>query len=325
MSDTQKRALLAVAAMVVLAMLIAGCGRNVVAKVGGHKITQQEYYDRLERLPYRDVSSSKQTESGEWVLERLITEELILRLADKEKVTPTDEQIDKRLAELRKQPGFETKMKDSGFTKDQLSELIRIDEAVFNLQTKGVKVTDAEIKAYYNENKDARFTEPESSYVSAIFVNSRADADKAIKLLEKGVDFGTVCRSLCSEPSLAARDGEIEVPIVRGDDSRVSKAVQDVIFNTPVGKFTKPISGGNSGYVIFKVREHQSQKTQKLADVEYQIKQQLMIEKGKAKNINLEDQMTEFRKSAKIEVNILRYKKQLLQKGTAAAPEETVK
>lgn len=311
MSSTHRKLILVVIAAIALTTFVVGCGRNSVARVDGSKIARQEYYNRLERLPYRDPVNGRQSEAGAWVLERMITEQLILRLSEKDKVPPTEDQIDERLANAQKQPDFATNLKEAGVTKDQLREMLRIEQAAFNLQTKGVKVSDKEIKAYYEANKTTRFTDAERAFVSAIFVNSRADADKALSLLEKGVEFSTVARTLCSSPTLAAQGGRLREPIVRGD-RRVPELVQNIILDTPKGKYTKLIPGDGGGFVIFKVNNHLPEKTKSLKEVEYSIRQQLMVQKGvEKKNINVEEQLAKYREKAKIEISIDRYKKQL--------------
>ena len=115
---------MAVLATILLAVFIVGCGRDTVARVNGQKITRQEYYDRLERLPYRDPMNGRQMEAGAWVIDRLVTEKLILGMAQKEKVSPTDEQIEERVDNAQKQPGFAGELKKAGLTKDQFKDRI---------------------------------------------------------------------------------------------------------------------------------------------------------------------------------------------------------
>lgn len=305
MSSTAKRVLFFVIAAAVIATFMVGCGRGTVAKVNGRKITRQEYYDRLERLPYADNTSGQTVEAGALILQRLITEELILKMADKEHVTPTDQQINDRVAAAVKQPGFAANMKKNGITKEQFREMMRVEQAAFNLQTKGVKVTQADVKKFYDDNRTTVFTTPEQAYLSGIFVNSKAEADKAMSLLKSGVEFGTVARTMSKHES-ARLDGKL-APISRGDKG-IPPAVQNIIFSTPKGKWTNPIASGQGGYVIFQVNQHIPKKEQKLADVQAAIRDRLMLQKGMEKNANLNEELTKFKNSSKIDVSIERYK-----------------
>lgn len=310
MSSIQKKVLLAIGAAFLVTTFTVGCGRGTVATVNGRKITRQEYYDRLERLPYRDPNTGQPMEAGALVLQRLINEELILRLAESKNVPPTDQQVNDRLAQASKQPGFSANMKASGVTKDQLKELMRIEQAAFNLQTKDVKVSEADVKKYYDQNKETQFTIPEQVNLAGIFVNSKAEADKAMGLLKSGVDFATVASSLSKDPVSAKQGGRLR-PIARGDRN-IPEAIQKIIFATPRGKYTNPIPSGGNTYVIFQVLQHRQKRTQSFADVSTPIRERMMVAKGMAKNPALNQDLEKFRESAKVDVGIDRYKKMLV-------------
>lgn len=305
MSSMLKKVLLFTALAAVMATFVAGCGQSSVAKVNGRKITRKEYYDTLERLPYADQAQGGQSiEAGALVLQRLITEELLLRLADKDKVAPTEQQIKDRIAQAKKQPGFSADMKKNGITNELLKERMRVEQAAFNLQTKGVTVTPDEIKKVYDANRATAFTIPEQVYLAAIFVTNKADADKAMNLLKTNVEFGTVARTMSKHPS-AKNNGRL-APLARGAKG-IPTEVQNTLFNTPKGRWTNPINAGNM-YIIFQVLNHVPQKVQSLADVQNTIRDRLMLQKGVTKNTNLNEELAKFRETAKVECLIERYK-----------------
>ncbi len=319
MSSTAKRVLFFIVAAAIISTFMVGCGRGVVAKVNGRKITRQEYYDRLERLPYADNTTGQTMEAGALVLQRLVTEELILRMADKQRCAPTDEQINARIATAMKQPGFAANMKKNGITKEQFREMMRVEQAAFNLQTRGVKVTQDDVKAFYDQNKATVFTTPEQAYLAGIFLNSKAEADKAISLLKSNVEFGTVARTMSRHPS-ARVDGKL-APISRGDRG-IPPAIQDIIFATPKGKWTNPIASGQGGYVIFQILNHIPAKEQKLPDVQNAIRDRLMLQKGMQKNANLNEELTKYKDTSKIDVMIERYKSYINPPKEAPVPAE---
>lgn len=310
MNSTHQRVFLAVVAGAVLAAFVVGCGRSAIATVNGRKITRQEYYNRLERLPYSDPISGRQMEAGAFILDQLIGEELVLRYADEKKVAPSEKDVNARMAFGQKQPGFAGFLRKSGITRDQFRERMRVEQAVFNLQTRGVKVTDKEIEDYYNKNKATQFTEPEQAIVSAILAKNSADSAKVQQLLDKGVDFATVARTLSADARLA--DPNTRLVIAKGDRN-ASPAVQNLVLGTPVNKCTKPIPYGNGAFLFFKVLKHIPEKTTKLRDAEFQIHQQLMVEKGVAKKkINLQAELLKYRDTARIGVNVDRYRELLV-------------
>lgn len=320
MSSANRRAILALIALAVLATFVVGCGRGTVAKVNGRKITRQEYYDRLERMPYTDPATNQQNEAGATVLDRLVTEELILRLAEKEKVGPTEQQVKERMEQTMKTPGFAAQMKASGFSKQQFKERMQVEQAAFNIQTKGVVVTKKEARDFYEKNKDLPpFTTQEQATVGALFLANKADTEKAQTLLKKGVDFGTVASMLSKDPVSSKQGGRLGRPIIRGDKN-IPAEIQDIIFKTKTNDYTEPIPAGTGGgTVIFKVIRHRPTKTQPFSDFEYLIRQRLSVEKGVAKQIDINKQLEAFRKTAKIDVAIERYKPFITQQATGSA------
>ena len=320
MSSANRRVVLALIALAVLAAFAAGCGRGVVAKVNGRKITRQEYYDRLERLQYTDPNTGQRNEAGAAVIDQLITEELILRLAEKEKAGPTEQQVKERMEQTMKTPGFAANMKASGFSKEQFKERMRVEQAAFNIQTKNVHISNKEARDFYEKNKDLPpFTTQEQATIGAIFLNNKSDVDKAMTLLKKGVDFGTVASMLSQDPVSSKQGGRLGRAIIRGDQN-IPKNIQDIIFSTPPNKYTKPIPAGpTGGAVIFKVFLHRPKKIQPFSEFEYLIKQRLAVEKGVSKRIDINKLLEAYRKTAKIDVAIERYKPFIMQAAQPSA------
>ncbi len=309
MSSAGRKALVLIMAAVMVAVFLTGCGKSTVAKVNGRKITRQEYYNRLERMPMGNQNI--QVEAGMAVLRDLINEELLLRLAEKEKCPPTDAQVNQRYAEMQKQPQFMQRMKESGLSKDQAKDLVRILQAHFNLLTRGITVTDKEVKDYYEKNKSTQFTVPENSDVAAIFCEKEADAKKAMDLLKKNVEFATVAKQLSSDPISKERGGRLARPVY-ADDPALPPAVWKKVLATKKGEITGPISD-QTGHVIFKVIRHNPQKTQKFEEVKFMIWDGLMREKG-AKKWDVDSELNKFRESAEIKIMIDRYRDKLLPK-----------
>ncbi|MDH7481657.1 MAG: peptidyl-prolyl cis-trans isomerase [Armatimonadota bacterium] len=304
MNHAQKKALILAIVGLIFAGIISGCGRAAVAKVNGHKITRQDYYNRLERTLI-DTPNGQQ-EVGLLVLRDLINEQLLLGLAEKEHVPPTDKQVEERYNHAKKQPFFMNRLRAAGVTQEQARDLLRVQQAHFNLVTRGVKVTDKEVREYYEKHKDTIYTQPEYALVAAIFTDDKKTADEAYALLQKGVDFGTVALQKSTDRVSAAVGGRLRKAIVRGDPE-LPKEVQDAVLSKKKGEYTKPIFGGN-GYVIFKVLEKKPKQVQPFEQVKYGIWNQLMIERGSKKN-DLEAMLNKFREESDIKINIERYRR----------------
>jgi parvulin-like peptidyl-prolyl isomerase len=254
----------------------------------------------------------------------MILEELVLGLAKEKNVEPTDAQVKERIAEQKKsQPNLAEKLKDMGITEEQFEQLIKVQEAAFNLKTRGVKVTDQEIKDYYEKNKKETFTDREKADVSLILAKSKADADIAVGMLNKGIAFDSVVQQYSVGPK--ANGGHLPEPVKREvGGPGPSKEMQDAIFSTKDGKITKPIPVGNGTYAIFQVNKVTPAITKSFEDVKSEIKRTLLDQKGSQKN-NIEADLAKYREDAKIDIGISRYKETFLPMigigGGAAGPE----
>lgn len=275
------------------------------------RMTRENYYKRLENLPYKDPQTGQSLLAGQAVLTRLIDEQLILELADIEKVSPTENQVNERLAQADRSGNLDLKLKQLGYSNDQFRDMLTVEQALFNLQTKGVKIDPGEVKAYYEQNQDTLFTQPEQVEVAAIFLKDKAASDKAMKMLKAGTDFGSVAKNLSTDKNSAANGGILPAPIIRGD-KRLPVAVQNILFSTKKGEYTKSISDNTGGFAIFKVMNILKPTIQKFEDVKYQLTQQLAINKGMQMKIDVQAQLAEYKKKPEVKAEIEKYRQMLL-------------
>jgi len=314
MSDMHKKVLVLLAAAAVVSSIVAGCGRSAVAKINGRAVTRQEYYSRLEHMLVNQPQG--QAEAGVLVLRDLINDQLLLGLAEKEHVPPTDKQVDERVAEAEKSPMYRAWMRTTGLTKDQARQMMRVQQAHFNLMTRGVRVSEKQVRDFYDKNKDSLYTQPEMASVAGIFAETRKTADEAMALLQKGVDFGTVAMRLSSDRVSAQAGGRLGKRIYRGDP-QLPKAVVDQVLSTSKGKYTSAIPG-DKGFVIFQVLEKFKKRVQPFREVRYAIWTDMMLQAGGRKN-DLEPLLRKFHEQSKIQVNVERYKEYLEPKKTTPA------
>lgn len=306
-----KWGLLALMLIMVLSILVVGCGqKNVVANINHRAITRDEYVDRLERTQVPSQNGQQQ-ELGALILDRMIEEELILELAEKQGVKPTDKQIDERIAETKKKSkNLAAQLKLQDISDAQFRQMIAVNQAIFNLQTKGVKLDNKDVRDYYDKNKDS-FTEPEQWTVESMATKDKADADKAIDMLGKGIPFDTVMHQL--------QPRGVQAPsskVITRDTAKNAPGAAE-IFKTPVNKWTNPVALKNGAYAIFLVAAHQPARTPPYDEVSFGIRESLMTRKGQERKNDVEGDLAKFRKSSKIDVDINRYKQMLLQREAA--------
>lgn len=140
-------------AVLILILLSTSCssGKSAtnIARVNGETITKEELYQRLEKR------------AGKQVLDEMITEKLILQEAAKNKIKVTDKEIETKLADMKTRMGgeksFNAQLKQSGYTLEDINKQVEIQTIVEKLLGKNVKITESEIKKFYDDNKEIRF------------------------------------------------------------------------------------------------------------------------------------------------------------------------
>lgn len=153
-----------------------------VAMVNGEAIERAEFDKRFTQVntaittqqgPLDATSTSKLRDS---VLEEMINTKLLLQEANKAGITVTQEDIDKSYADLLKNFGTQEKLDEQlsavGMTKDELLSNIRNErliQAYLDAKTeiKSLKVTDEEIKAFYDQQFEGQKDAPKLEDVKA--------------------------------------------------------------------------------------------------------------------------------------------------------------
>ena len=190
---------------------VALTGTDAVAKVNGEAITQSEFYSQLQRYTPNPQASSGP--AGKAVLQQLIMTVLTEQLAKQEGVAPTDAEIDQQLANIKASAdkllvrGFDDTLANAGLTEDDLKNFqIKPELAQVKLLTKGVTITDDEIKAFYDQHKKDQFTKPNRAHIKRIAFASSADANAAYADIQKGKPYEDyVSKSIITQPA----DGDL--------------------------------------------------------------------------------------------------------------------
>ena len=230
-----KRSLaLAAAALAAVTLVAAGCGdsdevpADAVAVVDGTSITRssldgllarakKSYAAQKRAFPKAGTSDYQtlQTQAVAYLVQR----EEYAREADKLGIDVTDQQIAKKVEEVKKQyfggsqARFEKGLKDQGYTKATLEEDIRsqlLTEGIYKQVTNDAKVTDADVKSFYEKNR-SDYTVPESRSVRHILVKTKADADRIRTELVNGGDFAALAKANANDPGSKDAGGKLTV------------------------------------------------------------------------------------------------------------------
>jgi peptidyl-prolyl cis-trans isomerase SurA len=301
--------LLTLSALLVGLLLTASCGSaskasaDVVARVNGKDITtsqlEKQFQNRLnsaEQPPSPDEAQDLKLQ----VLNQLINDQILLQMASASGLSATDAEVDVKFNEFKSQyteEKFRDLLKEQKMTTDdirnELRKSITIDKLVNKEITSKISVTDAEIKSFYEKNKES-FNLPESYHIEHILVTPVADPElhnakgddaktpeearqKAARLLKEvqgGRDFGTVAKEYSEDPSSGPNGGDLSfqpLQAIENIDPRLAQAVQKM----RAGETYPQVIETRFGFHILKLLEKDAGGQKDLSDprVQAQVRQ----------------------------------------------------
>jgi len=159
-----------------------GSKKDVVATVGGSKITNTELQARLATFPPQYSEALKNTENKARILDQMIDERVFLEAAKK--------------AGYKKDKAFREQMENA--EKQLLMTFIVRDK----IDT-GLAVTPEEIRAYFNNNA-GQFSETEQRKLRHILVADKASAQTVISQLRDGANFAELARAKSKDATAQA-------------------------------------------------------------------------------------------------------------------------
>ncbi len=224
--------------------VLLGCGSkkggsDVAATVDGQKIFNVD----VEKYYQNQTSGSEQQPVGEQatslrlsILRELIDNEILMRRAEKLGLLATDEEVDRKLNEIKSpysKEEFEARLKEKKITVDDFKRDLRRSltvEKVLNKEvTSKINVSDQDITGYYNAHK-AEFNLIEPQYhLAQIWVTTapnpqvhnlkndkaqnEAEARKKIQMinnrLDSGEDFGTLAMNYSEDTETSGNGGDL--------------------------------------------------------------------------------------------------------------------
>lgn len=253
---------------VLLMFTLAACSNNgggkVLVKTDAGNITQDDLYNKL-----------KKSDFGKQTLQQMAYMKLL-----KKKYKVTDKEVNQRLDQLKEQAGGEQGlqmfMQQQGIKdEDQLKDQLKQSLYLFKAATDGVKVSDKQMKDYYNKNKD-QFTKKK---VSHILVKKKSTAQTLEKQLKNGTDFASLAKKNSTDKGSAKKGGNVGYIDKNGqsDSGPMDPTFAQAAFKLKKGEVSDPVKT-QFGYHIIKVTDVKVQPFSKVKD---EIKQTLLQQKAK--------------------------------------------
>src|SRR5438128_6794557 len=264
--------------LLALALLAASCGlksvgNDVAATVDGQKI----YTSDVEKYFQSQTAGSSQSLGDEQatslrlsILRELIENEILMHRAAKLGLLATDDEVDRKLNEIKSPYGteeFTQKLQERKRSVDDFKRDIRrtltADKVLHKEITSKIEVTSQDISAYYNQHR-AEFNLIEARYHLAhiLVTNSPdpqgrdngnkarndAEARKKIQIvqarLEAGEDFPTLAMTYSEDSSTAANGGDIGIA-PESALKQTDAATRESVMKLKPGQYTPIIPLGN--------------------------------------------------------------------------------
>ena len=130
-------------------------GRNILLKEVERSMTQQTG-PNVTKLSPLELAQARLS-----VLEKLIQREVLFQRAEREKLMPTEDQIDGAINQQKSNTGmtseaFEKALREQNISMETLREEARKDLAIASLQDKysgKISISDKEVEDFYNNNR----------------------------------------------------------------------------------------------------------------------------------------------------------------------------
>ena len=289
---------LAVTCLAISGLVLNGCTSGggseakdnmVAATVNGRNIMLSEVERGVNQQTGGNPSALNQLQMAQarlQVLQTLIQREVMFQRAEREKVLPTEAQIDGAIATQKQNSGmtaedFDKTLKAQNMSMETLREEARKDLAIAALQDKysgKIDISDREVEEFYTKNRqqfvNARgvalsmiLVDPADNSSTGINDDAKNDADAKLKIdniyqqLQGKADFATVARARSEDISTLQRGGDIGFATEEDlkNNNFPPELISSLFGSMQVGDYTQPIRFGSGKWYIFKLAEKRLQ------------------------------------------------------------------
>ncbi|HTO06412.1 MAG TPA: peptidyl-prolyl cis-trans isomerase [Myxococcota bacterium] len=227
------------------ALILSACGSRSgddgwAAEVDGQKIPAQELRRAVDERVDDNPDLKREDVAGE-VLQKLVSDQVVLNYAKKRGIDVTPAEVEARLREIH---GEDWKDPDPEYRQAVRREMIVERTALADLGQRA-RVPDSALRAYYEEHH-AEYATPARVQIRQIVVTERPKAEALRQQAEGGADFAELARANSVAPE--AKDGGQLPPFAKGE---LPEAF-DRAFDTEPGKIS-PVIESPYGFHLFLV------------------------------------------------------------------------
>ena len=268
MNKLKAKNLMLIILTITMSFLINGCAKKapegLVATVNEEKITIEEFNkeyeirtntrkNQLEQVEDDEEAEVEEKEEKEEVLSIYIIEKLIIQDALEEGIKVSDEELEKRIEDIRESIGGEEGLKkyqealgiDDEYFQSFIKKDMIIEKHKKNYMEK-LELSDKEIKKAFKENKK------DLTHIKArqILVETQEEGTELLKQLKNGADFKALAIEKSIDPGTALEGGDLGY-FPKGDNP---KEFDDLVFALKEGEIS-PLIQTKLGYHIVEIIE----------------------------------------------------------------------
>lgn len=272
----------------------AGCGGGTasldssdVAVVGGEHVSQAEFDDilgqaqasfKLQKRPFPKAGSAEYEAIKNQIMQILIQKAQYDQEADDMGIDVSDEKVDKRLRQIKKQyfggseKRYEQSIKAQGLNDAQVRSDVRTSLIGDELKKKVVEgVTDADVKKYYDTHK-SKYGQPATRQVRHILVKKKALADQLYARLKAGADFAALAKKYSTDTFSAKSGGKLLPSVSKG---LTVPPFDKAAFSLKKNEISKPVRSTYGWHIIQPLSDVKPAGTKPFSDVKAEIENQL--------------------------------------------------
>ena len=308
---------LALAVPVLIGMVTVACslrptGDDVAASVDGQKIYRadlEKYYQRQTAGSSQPLSDEQATSLRLSILRDLVENEILMHRAEKLGLLATDEEVDRKLNEIKSPytpEQFNQRLQEGKTSLDDFKRDIRraltADKVLHKEVTSKINVTQQDITDYYNSHRsefnliEAKYhlahilvtASPAQGQGQEISNKARNEAEARTKIetamtrLKAGEDFGSIAMLYSEEASTAPNGGDLGI-VPESGLKQTDTLTREAVIKLKAGQYTPviplldPRTGKLGAFQIVKLIAMEPAGQRELADprVEQEIRTQL--------------------------------------------------
>lgn len=264
-----KKWTVAMSAAAMLALSACNNGSDVVVETKEGNITKEELYNEMKERYGKDV------------LRDLVHEKVLSK-----KFKVTDEELNKEIENLKEMYGIQYDLAVQQNGEEAIRDMVKLDLLRQKAAMEDIKVTDEELKKYYNEYKP-------KVKASHILVDDEKTAKDIKAKLEKGEDFAKLAKEYSKDTGSAQNGGDLGW----FGPGKMVEEFEKAAYALKVGEISDPVKT-QFGYHIIKVTDKEKKKSfdEMKEEIEFEVK------KSKLDTSKVQSKLDKLMKEANVDI-----------------------